>query len=203
MTNGHVSRLPGKTKVLIAGVDTLILNAKQKGDDGIPKNRQALPLDVGEHLEVWQKEAKATEEPYVTPWTHETVSLKMWPTGAPGWTWLLKNGLIDLMLGAQLNKGAMVRVRFSSEYLWKRGVHTALTNTHTFLNHLFGETLYLQPAEIHLCTDVTGLTIPKDYERVFVSRAKVQRPIKESYLDQPIYVTTSWKRCSLAAMQAR
>jgi hypothetical protein len=187
MTDRHVSRLPGKTKVLIAGVDTLILNAKQKGDDGTPKNRQALPLDVGEHLTMWQKEAKAREEPYVTPWEHETVSLKMWPTGAPGWTWLLKNGLIDLMVGAQLNKGTLARVRFSSEYLWKRGVHTAVTNTHTFLNHLFGETLYLQPAEIHLCADVTGLTIPKDYERVFVSRAKVQRPIKESYLDQPIY----------------
>ena len=54
-------------------------------------------FDVGEHLNIWQQEAKVKEEPYVTPWKHEEVSLKMWPMGAPGWTWLLKNGLIDLM----------------------------------------------------------------------------------------------------------
>ena len=187
MTEKQVSCLSGKTKVLLAGVDTLILNAKQKGEDGKPKKIQALPFDVGEHLQEWQQEAKAKEDPYVTPWKHETVSLKMWPTGAPGWTWLLKNGLIDVMIGAQLNKGTLARVRFSSEYLWKRGVHAALKNTHTFLNGLFGETLHLQPAEIHLCADVMGLVIPRDYEQVFVSRAKVQRNSKESSLYKPIY----------------
>ena len=187
MTDEQVFRVPGKTTVLLAGVDTLILNVKQKGEDGQPKKIQTIPFDVGEHLDIWQKEAKVKEEPYVTPWEHEKVSFKMWPMGAPGWTWLLKNGCIDLMIGAQLNKSTLARVRFSSEYLWKRGVHMALKNTHAFLNDLFGETLYLQPAEIHLCADVTGLVIPKDYEQVFVSRAKVQRPIKESYLDKPIY----------------
>ncbi len=187
MTEMRIARVSGKTKVLIAGVDTLILNAKQLGDDGTPKKIQTLPSDVGEHLDIWQKEAKLKEDPYTTPWEHENVSLKMWPLGAPGWTWLLKNGLIDLMIGAQLNKATLARVRFSSEYLWRYGVSTALRNTHTFLNDLFAETLYLQPAEMHLCADVTGLTIPKDYEQVFVSRAKVQRPIKESYLDKPIY----------------
>ena len=187
MTEKCIVCVPGKTKVVLAGVDTLILNAKQKGSDDKPKRIQTLSPDIGEQLGVWQKEAKAREDIYVTTWEHEGIALKMWPLGAPGWTWLLKNGFIDLMIGAQLNKGTLARVRFSSEYLWKRGVHTALRNTHAFLNGLFGETLYLQPAEVHLCTDVTGLTIPKDYEQVFVSRAKVQRPIKESYLDQPIY----------------
>ena len=162
MTEKPVFHFPGKTKVLIAGVDTLILNAKQRGEDGLPKKVQTLSPDVGEHLNRWQQEAKMKEGPYATPWEHEKVSLKMWPMGAPGWTWLLKNGLIDLMMWAQLNKATLARVRFSSEYLWRDGVSTALKNTHTFLDDSLGEPLYLQPAELHLCADVTGLVLPRN-----------------------------------------
>ncbi len=68
--------MSGKTTVLLAGVDTLILNVKQKGEDGQPKKIQTLPFDVGEHLDIWQKEAKVKEEPYVTSWEHEKVSFE-------------------------------------------------------------------------------------------------------------------------------
>ena len=182
-----VFSFPKKTRVLIAGVDTLIINAKQVDLENEVREEQVLPTGMETCLTDWRELARLNEEPYVTPWEHEGTKLKMWHKDAPGWSWLLKNGSIDLMIGAQLNKATLARVRFSSEYLWKRGPSTALKNTDTFLARLFGEPLFLQPAEIHLCADVVGLTIPKDYEEVFVSRARVQRPVKASYLDKPIY----------------
>ncbi len=182
-----VANAPEKPRVLIAGVDTLILNGKQTNSDDTPRAEQTIPKQIKELLEDWQEIAQSNNAPCLTSWEHEGLRLQMWPKGADGWKWLLKNGLIDLMMGAQLNKHSLVRVRFSSEYLWRCGVHAAVKNTHTFLTHLFDEVLFLQPGEIHLCADVVGLTIPNDYQRVFVSRAKVQRPISESYLDRPIY----------------
>lgn len=187
MKKSHTIVPTGKTTVVLAGVDTLILNAKQISDDNIPKEQQVLPGGVTQYVKDWQEMAQANEAPCITSWKHEGITLKMWPHGASGWKWLLKNGYIDLMLGAQLNNAALARIRFSSEYLWKRGVHDAVLNTHAFLADIFGEILFLQVAELHLCADVTGLAIPHDYERVFVTRAKVERPIKESFLDKPIY----------------
>jgi hypothetical protein len=187
MEKKSVVNTTDKPRVLIAGVDTLILNGKQVNNDDIPCEQQIVPKEVKHLLEDWQEIAQSNDAPCITSWEHEGLRLQMWPKGADGWKWLLKNGLIDLMIGAQLNKSTLVRVRFSSEYLWRRGVHAAVKNTHMFLTHLFDEVLFLQPGEMHLCADVVGLEIPNDYQRVFISRAKVQRPISESYLDRPIY----------------
>jgi hypothetical protein len=187
MERQQIVTINEKPRVLLAGVDTLILNGKQLDSHGIPKEQQSISQQMQEQLEDWQEIAQRNDAPCVTPWKHEEVKFKMWPKGADGWKWLLKNGLIDVMLGPHLNKSTLVRIRFSSEYLWKRGVHTAVKNTHAFLTHLFDEVLFLQPGEIHLCADVVGLEIPNDYQRVFISRAKVQRPIAESYLDRPVY----------------
>jgi hypothetical protein len=67
----------------------------------------------------------------------------------------------------------------------------ALLNTHLFLWDLFEqETLNMQPSEIHISADMADLAdlhIPRDYERVFVSRAAKWRPVKASQLDQPVY----------------
>ncbi len=176
-----------ETRVLIAGVDTLILNVKQGTHLDTPKDHQKIPDEVGEHLRETQELAKANEAPTPTQWKHQEQTLMAFPHGAPGWRWLLKNGLIDVMVGALLNNAAVARVRFSSEYLWKRGVDVAVAETSAFLTRLFEGKVYLQVAELHLCADVVGLHIPKDYERVFVSRAKVERPILDSHIDKPVY----------------
>lgn len=176
-----------KTQVLLAGVDTLLINAKQQDEQGILKKDQQLPAIVEVQLKEWQEQAQADNHPYATAWVHEGQTLMMYPNGTPGWTFLLKNGFIDLMFGALLNNASLVRIRFSSEYLWRRGVFSAVQEVQVFLARLFKEPLYLQLSEIHLCADVIGLAIPHQYERVFVSRAKLQRPIRESHLDQPIY----------------
>lgn len=176
-----------KTHVLLAGVDTLLINAKQKDEQGTPKKEQQLPAIVEVQLKEWQEQAKADNHPYATAWVHEGQTLMMYPNGTSGWTFLLKNGLIDLMFGALLNNASLVRIRFSSEYLWRRGVFSAVKEVQVFLTRLLGEVLYMQLSEIHLCADVIGLTIPNNYERVFVSRAKLQRPVRESHLDKPVY----------------
>ncbi len=181
-------------KVLSAGVDTLIINAKRADDlqpeDGETDNHdpaEQLSEEMVGQLEHWQSVAKNTNEPFPTSWEHEKVTLKMHPKGTSTCRWLLKNGLIDLMIGSHLNNSALARVRFSSEYLWKRGVDAALGNTHAFLMSIFQEYLRLQPAEIHLCADIVGLRVPRNYERVFVSHAALRRPIKISELDSPVY----------------
>ncbi len=46
---------------------------------------------------------------------------------------------------------------------------------------------FLKEYEIHLCTDVAGLKLPRNYERVFVSRAVKWRPVKVSQLDKSVY----------------
>ncbi len=176
-----------RTTVLLAGVDTLIINVKLSTHQGTPKEKQELPYDVGVHLQEWQEIAKANEEPHITPWVHQGQTFLAYPHGVPGWKWLLKNGSLDFMAGALLNNGALARLRFSSEYLWRYSVDVALDHVKSFLRLIFHEPLCLQVAEMHLCADVVGLDIPKEYEQVFVSRAKVERPIYESHLDKPIY----------------
>jgi hypothetical protein len=187
--------MTSQTSVLIAGVDTLIINARYPSLDHLDepqKKERAATQDAHvtqllEQVKQWADVAKVSGEEQITPLEHEHVTLKVHPNGTRTHRYLLKNGLIDLLLGPQLNNSAPIRVRFSSEYLWKRGVDAALMNTHLFLSGLFKEIVDIQPAEIHLCVDVAGFQIPRNYEQVFVTRAAKWRPIKEAFLDRPVY----------------
>src|SRR5205823_4863516 len=141
------------------GVDTLILNAREVNATMEPFNSE-LPSELEEQLTSWQGQALQANEVYITPWKHETATLQLEPRGTAHYRYLLKNGLIDLMMAPRLKNNAPVRVRFSSEYLWRAGVDAAVVHTHAFLMELLDTYLHLQLAEIHLCTDVTGLAIP-------------------------------------------
>jgi hypothetical protein len=179
--------------VVLAGVDTLIMNAKypcQEPSESESKGGEtsgALPDHLTEALEIWLEQAKKGHEPVKVAWKHETNTFLLSPHGTQTHRYLLKNGLIDLMLEPLLINGAPARVRFSSEYLWRRGVEEALINTHAFLWDLFQDRMEVQPSEIHLCADVAGLQVPRNYERLFVSNATKWRPVKLSQLDKPIY----------------
>lgn len=190
--------MASQAAALLAGVDTLILNAKQpqraKGHEHEQDSSSQegglsdlVSEELVNELNCWLDKAKNAGEPVPTPWVHENITLMISPHGTPTHRYLLKNGWIDLLIGPQLHNGAPARVRFSSEYLWRRGVDTALVNTHMFLWSLFQQDMDLQPSEIHVCADMAGLHIPRHYERVFVSRAAKWRPVKESQLDKPIY----------------
>ncbi len=183
--------------VVLVGVDTLVVNARSSVQGDLEEGSEeegrrllpdeALPDPLSEPLGIWLEMAKDASEPVMTTWAHEARNLLLYPHGTPTHRYLLKNGFIDLMLGPLLNHGAPARVRFSSEYLWRRGVDEALITTHAFLWELFQAEMQVQPSEIHLCADVAGLKVPRNYERVFVSRAVKWKPVKMSQLDKPIY----------------
>ncbi len=186
--------MTSKESVLIAGVDTLIVNVKfpehlEWNAEGTEQYNVAptLSSEMQEVLELWLERSKAEHEPFITTWDHEKQTLKMHPKGTTTHKYLLKNGFIDLLIGPYLQNNALARVRFSSEYLWRRGAERALVETHAFLWNLFMEDITLQCSEIHLCADVAHFTIPHDYERFFISHAVKERPIKASQLDRPVY----------------
>lgn len=186
--------MASKASLLIAGVDTLIVNMKMPGvvemsEDGTQErvHPSTLSADMEELLHLWLERAQNTHEPYVTSWMHEDITFKMHPKGTNTYRYLLRNSLIDVMIGPLLHNNALARVRFSSEYLWRAGPEAALVNTHAFLWSLFNEQVDLQCAEIHLCVDVADFVIPKEYEKLFVSRAATYRPIKASQLDRSVY----------------
>ncbi len=177
--------------VYLFGVDTLIVNAKFLPQEGQTEEEheqsQTIPDALEEQLAAWFEQARTRNEPYMTPWLHEGQALLLAPQGTANYRYLLNNGSVDVMIGPRLHNGAPFRVRFLSEYLWRGGVDLAVVNTHAFLMELVKDYLTLQVAELHLCADVTGLPIPKNYERVFVCRSRKERPVKKSVLDSPVY----------------
>src|ERR1700730_1739475 len=161
--------------VLIAGVDTLIVNMKVPpmivtSADGTTEQSIpiTLPGEMDAQLFQWQELAKQEEKPYITPWVHEGIALKMQPRGTPTHRYLLRNGLIDLLVGPTLHNGAYTRVRFMSEYLWRGGADAALLQTHEFLWNQFQLECQLQCAEIHLCADMVNFRLPRNYEPFFI-----------------------------------
>ncbi|GHO76150.1 hypothetical protein KSD_39210 [Ktedonobacter sp. SOSP1-85] len=183
------------TKAVLVGIDTLVINAHFPQHEQLAEEQKKAKQEtydarlsaLVEQLYQWQEKAQIAKEPQLTTWEHEGKAFLMSPNGTQTHYFLLKNGYIDLMMGPHLHHGAPARVRFSSEYLWRRGVDDAVMSTHMFLSSLLQEVVNLQPAEMHLCADIAGFHIPRNYERVFVSLATKWRPVKESQLDKPVY----------------
>lgn len=185
-----------KNKPLIVGVgvDTLFMNVRYAASSQEPDQAVARKQQQEEHikailaqLELLTLVAKDTRQPQPSPWKHEGSTLHVQSTGTVTHHHLLKNRFLTLEMGPHLQNAAPARVRFSSEYLWGRGVDNALINTHAFLSSLFDDLLELQPSEMHLCVDVAGLRIPRDHEKHFVSRATKRRLIKEPPKQEAVY----------------
>ncbi len=82
----------------------------------------------------------------------------------------------------------VAKVTLASAYLWKVGVVSeAVDEVHGFLADVFGPHLHLQGAQIDLCVDVVGLTLPTEWEKVFISHALTKKPIGESQKDRAFY----------------
>lgn len=75
-----------------------------------------------------------------------------------------------------------------SEYLWRIGdPYDAVEQVHIFLCEVFGKDLFLQAAQLDVCVDVVGFTLPTEWERVFISKAIRKKPIGDSQKDQAVY----------------
>ena len=170
------------------GVDTFIVNVKYANDEGKPLQSQYLPASLSEQLTLWQEQSRIEQRKLPTPFSFNGAPLLMMLGGAPSWKWILRNRWLEVKVGCRLHMSAVAKARLSSDYLWARAsLDDALTDLSTFLKQVFGDNLYLQAGQIDLCADVVGLTLPTEWEEVFISDAKVKRSIGPSSKDQPYY----------------
>jgi hypothetical protein len=170
------------------GIDTLKINVKLLDADGAVAKEQALPEKNLERLRLWQEQAKEQNKPMKTSLSMHKARLLMYPNGAPSWKYILRNDCIELKLVPRLRLPMIGKVTFLSSYLWEMGdVRKAIKEVRGFLARMFGEAHDLQISEIDLCVDVVGLDIPQDWERVFLSLAKVKREISETQKDAMYY----------------
>ncbi|MGI9057115.1 MAG: hypothetical protein ACR2H5_00870 [Ktedonobacteraceae bacterium] len=156
------------------GVDTLVLNVSYRDGRHKPCKRD-LPQAIKEQLDAWKQAAVIAEEPIPVPYTFQGVNLHMYPNGAGKgqWRWLLRCDSLNLLVSmGRLN--CVAQVRFSSEFLWACcSLDDAIVRVEEFLVAFFGECVYLQVSEVHLCADIAGWDVESiDQRREFVSRSR-------------------------------
>jgi len=175
-------------RIVNRGVDTLIVNVKYLNGTGAPATHQACPLWLEELLQRWQDTAREAVTPLATSMTFNDARLMMLPNGASVWKYILRNDSVQVQLVPRLTIPALARVTFSSAYLWScASPQDAVDAVHAWCIDTFGGDVLLQAAQVDLCVDVTGLRLPLDWQKVFVSRARGKSPTGPSQKDQAFY----------------
>jgi hypothetical protein len=175
-------------QVVNVGIDTIIVNVKSLDDQGKPARVQAFPGWLEERLRGWQEGAKEEGKPVKTAMTFNNARLLMLPNRASVWKYIVKNDSVQLQLVPRLNIPALARVTFASPYLWSQSSpQDAVGEVHAFCMDLFGHDVMLQAAQVDMCVDVTGLSFPTNWRKVFVSRARGKEDIESSQKDRSFY----------------
>lgn len=159
-----------------SGVDTLYLNVAYASlQDAQQKKPETLDSDLAYQLDDLKSLAKEQETEVPTPWYFHNVPLMLHPfgTGQGQWSWLLTHPHFNLTVAHGRLNGIIAQVRVSSSFLWSHEwCGSALAEIHDFLMVIFGERIYLQVSEVHLCTDVINWKPDADdWQRRFISRA--------------------------------
>lgn len=169
--------------IVARGVDTLILNAYMKDEQGKPI-KQALDDTLYTQLRTWKDSAIAASDAVPIPWQFEEQCLHMHPNGAMHgqYPFLLTCPFITLCISTGQWNG-LAQVRLSSEYLWScESLVDAIIKVNSFLYDVFGQDMFLQVSALDLCADVAGwsdlglLNIRRD----FVSRSRKRATHVES-----------------------
>jgi hypothetical protein len=177
-----------QTKIVGVGIDTLKVNPKFIGDDGKPLQVQDLPERLDVLFSAWQEQARERCKPVPTTLTFNDARMTMLPNGVPAWKYIVKNNWLNVACGPRMKHSGVAKVTFSSEYLWFTGaIEEALNDVHGFLMDVFDADLYLQGGQIDLCVDLVGLTIPHDWQKVFISHAIGKSLMLESQKDKEHY----------------
>ncbi len=171
----------GGYHLLLAGVDTLVLNVRYADNELRPK-RAELPDELVEQFNGWQEAAKREEGQVATPLCFQGKNLLIYPHGAGQgqWRWLLScPGCFDLRVSRGRLNGIVAQVRFFSEYLWscqedgKQEIASAIVEVTIFLCEVFGLYLHFQVSEVHLCADMLGWEVAScSWQDTFLSRAR-------------------------------
>jgi hypothetical protein len=170
------------------GIDTIIVNVKSLDDQGKPAKVQEFPSWLEELLQRWQDAAREHMKPLATSMTFNDARLLMLPNGASVWKYIVKNDSIQMQMVPRLHIPALARVTFASPYLWSQASpQDAVDEVHAFCIDTFGRDVMLQAAQVDMCVDVVGLSIPADWRRVFVSRARGKHGIGPTQKDKEYY----------------
>lgn len=166
--------------VLLAGVDTLVLNVRYADENNRPVKRE-LADELVEQFDLWQKEARQEESTVPSPLCFVGEMLLMHPHGAGKgqWKWLLNCPAFNLCISRGRLNGIIAQVRLSSQYLWssqfdgKQDIAVAMVEVFTFLHDVFGPALHFQVSEVHLCADMIGWDVAScEWQDTFLSRAR-------------------------------
>lgn len=175
-------------QVVNVGLDTLKVNVKYLDDDGKPAKVQAFPAHLEEILQGWQEHAREQNKPLPTAMTFDNARLLIRPNGASSWKYIVTNDSMQLQLAPRLDIPALARVTFYSPYLWKQAsVENAVDEVHAFCLDLFGRDVMLQASQVDMCVDLVGFAIPRNWQKLFLTRARGKQEIEPSEKDRVFY----------------
>jgi hypothetical protein len=170
------------------GIDTIKVNVKVTDKGGKPTATQTILDTLLAVLQDRQDQARVNKKPVALGISFHDAPLVVLPNGAPEWKYIARNDCLEVKIAPRLKVPMIARVTFLSAYLWEVGhVQSAVKEVSLFLEEVFGVSLLLQAAQIDLCVDLVGLTLPTEWERVFVTHAIRKRPIAESQKDKAYY----------------
>lgn len=147
----------GETKIVNAGIDTLVLNGFYTDDYGKPLKRE-VDIKLRVQLDKWKREAQEAHTEIPTSWLFRGATLCMCPNGAGAgqWPWMLKTADITLYVSGGKWNG-VTSVRLGSAYLWScQTILQALIEVQELVNEYFEDELYLQISSVDLCADIAG-----------------------------------------------
>jgi hypothetical protein len=170
------------------GIDTIKLNIHLVDARGEPVMLEAVSGDMETILQSWQERARAQKKPVGTTMTFHEARMVMYPNGAPAWKYILRNDCLELKLLPRLHVPMVGSATLQSPYLWSIGKpDEAVEEVEGFLYDLFGAALRLQIGQLDPCIDLVGLRLPSDWERVFLTSAKLKPAIGPSRKDEYYY----------------
>ena len=161
------------------GVDTFYANLRSA--TGLPARLTA----ICDALKLRAQDADATVE---TPWAILGAPLSMYKSGkgtsgngrGVSWSYILRNGMVMLVLRKTPFNGLLGSMRLSAEALWTRGVRAALDGVRDDLRLLWSwaepgsfKSVSWQLSQIHLCVDVAHFSpMPTDLTRLLTRSVK-------------------------------
>ena len=196
MPEQHVPETSGY-HVLLAGVDTMVLNVRYADDKNRPI-KQELADELVEQFDLWQKEARQEESAIPSPLCFNGETLLIYPHGAGKgqWKWLLTCPAFNLCISRGRLNGIIAQMRLSSAYLWssqfdgQQDIAVAMVAVFDFLHEIFGPALHFQVSEVHLCADMIGWDVAScGWQDTFLSRAwrRVDRADTVSVGSAPVH----------------
>jgi hypothetical protein len=181
-------RLSSPPLIVLAGVDTLYVNAYYADPELFTRIEQPLDETLQATFTDLQQRAKVTHQDIETPWSLEEKPLHMLSHGSgKQWLWILRNDLINVQIGNGDYKGVIAHLRISSDYLWRvNALHTVLGLVNGLANRLFAHETVLVPSAIDLCADIADWPMTCIDPLALVASARKRR---KQFEEESVYIS--------------